>query len=69
MSEQEYAVKCEKIITFYIDVEADSEWSALRVAEYKHSLGVAGYKSGSSIRAISATRAITEEELLNESQL
>ena len=68
MSEREYAVKCEKVITFYIDVEADNEESALRVAEYKHTLGLQGYNSGSSVRAISAVKAMTEEEFLHESQ-
>ena len=66
MSKQEYAVKCEKVITFYIDVEADNEESAQGVAEYKHTLGETGYGSGSSFRAVSAVKVITEEELLND---
>ena len=69
MSEQEYAVKCEKVITFYIDIEADSEESAKRIAEYKHTITREGYGSEESLRAVSAVKVITEEELANDSYL
>ena len=36
MSKQMYAVKCEKTVTFYINVEADNEWQAQHKAEFLH---------------------------------
>ena len=34
-----FAVKCEKTITFYINVEAENEWQAQHKAEYEHREG------------------------------
>jgi len=31
-----YAVKCEKTLTFYINVEAENEWQAQHKAEFLH---------------------------------
>ena len=31
-----YAVKCEKTVSFYINVLADNEWQAQHVAEFLH---------------------------------
>jgi hypothetical protein len=31
-----YAVKCEKTVTFYINVFADNEWQAQHIAELRH---------------------------------
>ena len=36
MSKQMYAVKCEKTVTFYINVEAENEWQAQHKAEFLH---------------------------------
>lgn len=36
MSKQMYAVKCEKTVTFYINVEANNEWQAQHKAEFVH---------------------------------
>lgn len=31
-----FAVKCEKTVTFYINVQAENEWQAQHIAEFKH---------------------------------
>lgn len=37
MSKQKmYAVKCQKTVTFYINVESDNEWQAQHKAEFLH---------------------------------
>ena len=37
MSKQNmYAVKCQKTVTFYINVQADNEWQAQHKAEFLH---------------------------------
>ena len=59
-----YAVKCEKTITFYIDVEAENEWQAQNKAEYEHRLTpVRGYAMNeSSVRTMSAVEINNEED-------
>ena len=53
---KEYAVKCEKTITFYINVKAENEWQAQHKAEYDHRQDKRlGYSSRESeIRAMNA---------------
>lgn len=36
MSKKMYAVKCKKLVTFYINVEAETQWEAMNKAEFIH---------------------------------
>ena len=52
-----YAVKCEKTVTFYINVKAENEWQAQHKAEFLHrdDTDLIGYsRSMDSIKTIHA---------------
>ena len=61
-----FAVKCEKTVTFYINVVADNEWQAQNKAEYEHreaDLEFVGYnRSMSDIRTVHAVEIDDEAD-------
>lgn len=61
MDKQTYAVKCERVVTFYINVKADNEWNAQHVAEYEQRQDKRlGYDSvDGPVRALSAVELPT----------
>jgi hypothetical protein len=63
-SMKEFAVKCEKTTTFYINVQAENEWQAQHRAEYVNRRdGFVGYSARESeIKAVSAIEVEDTEE-------
>lgn len=62
-----YAVKCEKTVTFYINVEAENEWQAQHKAEYEHRAnedGFVGYN-----RIMGDIRSLHAVEITDESEV
>ena len=59
-----YAVKCEKTITFYINVKAENEWQAQHQAEYEYRLTpMRGYAiNESAMRSVSAVEINDEAD-------